>query len=258
MPNHLKDNKYTQMQQKQYDEDASKLRLQPGSLKRYDPMFEYVVGNYYLQNEYPLYEHLFDRIENTKEMIALDFGCGPGRCILLYKDRFKRIDGVDISDANLDNFLRQIKEEQIDIETNLYKCNGYDLDIIGNNVYDLVLSTITLEHIAVYDIRLNYFKEFYRVLKNNGILTFQMTYGPTNIKHRQSQINYYSNDYTIVGTNGLHDVRIDCPEQLIKDLEKCGFVNIKYQIFDTLQDSKYKNLHTAEKFIFVQTNKIEG
>jgi len=207
---------YIDMQQKFYDTEATKW-----SVDNTEP----VVGTFGQHNDCIWYEELFRGIENTNELIALDFACGPGRNIVKYWNLFKRIDGVDISKINLQKANDWVTHNNLDGNyINLYKCNGFDLEDVKNEEYDIVFSTIALQHICVYKIRYNYFKEFYRVLKNNGIISIQMGFGDGH--HCSSE--YYENNYDANGTNGTVDVKIKDPEDLKKDLYEIGFKDFTY------------------------------
>lgn len=219
------------MQKSYYDREASKWSLEEK---------DFVVGQFHKHNLFKSYELLFENINDCKDKSMLDFGCGPGRCLALYSKRFKRIDGVDISEINLQKAVIYLKDQKCDLSKhNLYKCNGTDLKDITTNSYDVVMSVLTLQHICVYDIRFNYFKEFLRVLKPGGTITLQMGFGIPNRKQRlldhpnkqkRLAVNYYENFYEAVGTNGRCDVLIEDIEQLQKDLYKCGFKNFKYTL----------------------------
>lgn len=157
-------NKYTIMQQTQYDLEASKWTLENRDA---------VVGAFDEHNSWTDYDEFLFKNINTKNKIALDFGCGPGRNIVKFNKLFNQIDGIDISDINLQNAKQWISSNNIKIP-NLFKTNGLDLSPIVNNSYDVVFSTICLQHICVHEIRFGLLSEFYRVLNNNGNLCFQM------------------------------------------------------------------------------------
>ena len=129
----------------------------------------FVVGLFDEHNESSIYDVMLERFD-TSNMKMLDFGCGPGRNIVKLSDKFKEIDGVDIAPRNLENAKLWIEtnEEKFrpDQTINLYECNGTDLRLIEDATYDMVYSTIVLQHIPIHELRLRYFKEFLRVLTN--------------------------------------------------------------------------------------------
>ena len=216
-----KDNKYTLMQKKQYDSESNSW-----TINNRNP----VVGSFDDHNNWNDYEFLFSDIENYENKIVLDFGCGPGRNLVKYSSKFTRVDGTDISEKNLQNALVWIDYNNIEKKKhNLILCNGIDLNSIDDKTYDIVMSTICMQHICVYDIRFNYLKEFYRVLKNGGHITIQMGYGTPS----PATVDYYDNCYTATSTNRACDTNISHYTQIEKDLLSIGFKNFKYYIRPT-------------------------
>jgi ubiquinone/menaquinone biosynthesis C-methylase UbiE len=209
-------NKYTQMQLKQYNTNA----VEWSDTNR-DP----VVGRFDIHNEWEDYEHLFTNLNNQDSLIGLDWACGPGRNIVKYKDRFSRLDGVDLSPVILEKAAVYLKNNKVN-NSLLYLSNGVDLSPIPSSFYDFVMSTIAFQHICVYDIRFSILSETYRVLKPGGILTFQMGFGSPSPK----TVGYYENFYEAKGTNRLCDVCVETPDQIEKDLLKIGFTNFNYYI----------------------------
>lgn len=215
-------NIYTQMQKREYDNMA-----QSWSLENIDP----VVGTFMAHNNWKDYDdYLFKDISNLKDKIVLDFGCGPGRNIAKYREMFLKMDGVDICETNLKNAKKwvshNIKNPDLSNDVELYICNGVDLTSIPDSKYDIVMSTICMQHICVYEIRFNYLKEFFRVLKPGGYITIQMGYG----ENSPMSVDYYANNYNATKTNRGCDTQITNPLQLETDLTKIGFVNFKHYI----------------------------
>ncbi len=202
-------NPFTEMQQAFYSNEAGKW-----SIDNRDP----VVGSFDAHNAWKDYDLLFDGID-TSEMLALDYGCGPGRMMVKYWDRFKIIDGADITAVNLVQAARWMRHNDIEPDT-LWPVNGVDLSDVPDNLYDLIYSTICLQHIPVYDIRYNLFTEFYRILKPGGWFTAQMGYGLTN---SDTDTEYYINNYKAKGTNGACDVKVTHHSFIGHDLMKIGF-----------------------------------
>jgi ubiquinone/menaquinone biosynthesis C-methylase UbiE len=189
-----------------------------------------VVGTFDAHNDWKDYDdYLFrDLPTDTTNLVALDFGCGPARNLVKYGNKFQIYDGVDICEVNLENGKKWILHNDMDLSKHrLYKCNGTDLSSIGTDTYDIITSTIALQHICVHEIRFNYFKEFFRILKSGGMITLQMGYG---YKYYGENVGYYENKYDATATNGLCDTRVDDPTQLEDDLKKVGFTDFKYYI----------------------------
>jgi SAM-dependent methyltransferase len=210
-------NPYTQMQKRRYDADATRWSL----AEKY-----WVIGGYETHNDWADYKLLFKGIPNLSSKRVLDFGCGPGRNLVKYAGVFARIDGVDISELNLEKARILLTDSLLDPSNfTLYPCSGVDLANVPSASYDIVMGTIALQHICVHEIRLNYLKEFLRVLVPGGTLTMQMGFGKSTYG-----VDYYANNYAALTTNGGCDTRVDSPDQLKNDLESVGFTSFRYSI----------------------------
>lgn len=210
--------KYAKMQKDLYEAEAS-----TWSLDNKDP----VVGSFDLHNKWSDYDDFLFRYQDTTNKIALDFGCGPGRNIVKFAPLFKQIDGVDISQINLDKAKVWFEANNFNKECNLFMNNGIDISCCESEHYDVVFSTIAMQHICVYDTRFSLLSDFYRVLKPGGSLCIQMGYGSS--PHKRT-VHYNDNYFEAAGTNGFCDVRIDTPDQIQNDLEKIGFKNFSFDI----------------------------
>jgi len=210
-------NKYTKMQQNHYDAQAKLW-----DINNRDP----VVGSFDKHNAWSDYDIFLFKDIDTSGKIALDFGCGPGRNIVRFANKLLRIDGVDISSNNLENAEKWCLANKVKFTPNFYKNNGVDLSIIESDKYDIVYSTIAMQHICVYDIRFSLLKEFFRVLKPGGHICIQMGYG----SRYPYSVEYHSNFYDATVTNGAMDVRIEQVEDLEEDLISIGFNNFQYNI----------------------------
>jgi ubiquinone/menaquinone biosynthesis C-methylase UbiE len=215
------DNQYTQMQYNAYEYEGMSGRMNKENHSGHNTNPDYwniLVAD----TDHPSY----------KEKVGLDFGCGCGRNVQNMITRFKRFDGVDISPTLVSQAKVNIaKDGHDESKFAIYTCSGVSLDVLKDNEYDFVMSTIVLQHICVHSIRVGYFGEFFRVMKPGGILSFQMGFG-----NRNGSVGYYDNYYGANGTNGGCDTRVENPEQLINDLKNAGFVDITYVIRPPFQD----------------------
>jgi len=210
------DNKYSKMQKKQMNASTS-------NMKRL---------NHKDHNENPDYwDILLSAVKGEPEAWAgkkaLDFACGCGRNVenLLKLAEWERVDGVDISENNIE-YCRKYISNLYDARFAFHVNNGVDLEGIEGDEYDFVMSTIALQHICVHSIRYSLKSEIYRVMKPGGVFSFQMNFGPSHNNARA----YHENFYDAPGTNSICDTRVDHPQEIIDDLEKIGFRDIVYQI----------------------------
>ena len=210
------DNKYSKMQKDHYDHMAGSWTIENR---------DHVVGPFDHHNNWVDYDNFLFKDIDTSNKLALEFGCGPGRNLVKFNNKFKQIDGVDISSINLDNAKIWCENNNVTVPR-LYHNNGTDLSIIPSDTYDIVFSTIVMQHICVHEIRFSLLKDFYRVLNSSGSICIQMGYGDN---HPRS-VNYHENNYDATGTNSACDVRVENSDQLKNDLEKIGFTNFNYDI----------------------------
>lgn len=224
---------YTEMQVSQYENLARSSSFEPGIVHD-----DFVVCLFNEHNAWPdNHEYLIRHSKLPSPdvlkqyFLVLDFACGPGRNIVLYSDRFKQIDGVDLAEKNLSNakiYTSTLPEAKRPV---LYHCNGVDLKGIDSASYDMIISTIAMQHICCYSIRLGYLKEFHRVLKPGGFLCIQMGFGKFNDARDQNTVPYHDDDFAASTTNGGRDTRVERAEDLAKDLMTVvGFVDFEYNI----------------------------
>lgn len=107
---------------------------------------------------------------DTKDMIILDIGCGIGRMEKFLSPLFKEVYGVDVSKEMIKRGKKQLKNCKNVIFQN---CNGKDLKMFEDNMFDFVFSYTTFQHVPGY-IVWSYCKEAYRVLKPDGVFKFQV------------------------------------------------------------------------------------
>jgi ubiquinone/menaquinone biosynthesis C-methylase UbiE len=230
-------NDYLAMQNSYYDEYASQW-----SLDFRDP----VVGSYDAHNNWPDYDAVLFKDFDTNGLVALEYGCGPGRNLVKFSNRFARIDGVDISDINIDKAKINLEHTGIS-GSNLYVTSGDNLSMIEDNTFDVVFAVICFQHICSHEIRFSILKDIYRVLKPGGKLCFQMGYGG---KEGIPTAGYFDDVFDAASTNGHADVSITDESDIQKDLtEKIGYINYKSDIRETGPGDNHRN------WIWVQVEK---
>ena len=173
--------------------------------------------------------------ERWNDKVALDFACGRGRNVtnMLSLCDWKRVDGIDISERNIEYNIQDFKNQN----SEWYCNNGVDVSDLKENEYDFIMSTIALQHIPVYDIRKSLITDLLRTLKPGGLFSFQMGYGEGLDSELGRRSSYYDNSYDAKGTNSVHDVRINNEQDVIDDLTNIGYVNITTEVRESYSDS---------------------
>ena len=282
--------KYRDMQRKYYDEESRDMIIQNHAGHGLNPEY----GPTLLQNCNT------DRSWTNSKIF--EFGCGCGRNIYWLRKNARwcqEISGCDISANNIINAAwyvtdrdklpfvdpRTVKEvngrrfgdatlwsrttDVYNVEcpeapyTKLYVSSGLDCGSTPSNYYDMVFSTIVLQHICVHSIRYNIMTDVHRILAPNGLFSFQMGYDgephspviagkewfePEMKPHWQhnlvpekvkNQVPYHHNNTSATVTNSGADVSIRDPQDVITDLEKIGFKDITYKITYSWQDNAH-------------------
>ena len=113
---------------------------------------------------------MLERFQVDARSSALDFGCGIGRLTEALTQYFDLVVGVDISDE----MVARAQELSRAGDRARYHANPRaDLQLFGNETFDLVHSSRVLQHVAPALMR-RYLTEFGRVLRPGGILHFQL------------------------------------------------------------------------------------
>lgn len=211
---------YADMQKKWYEGAARKSRYSG------DEIIDNVVGSFQEHNSWPDYDRfMFKYIDDSfKDKYALDFACGPGRNIAKYHHLFRRIDGADIAQANLNNAAEYLTSLGV-LVPNLYVTSGVDLGDAHDNTYDFIFSTIAMQHICVHATRFSILSHMYRALRPRGRVSIQMGFGVS-----PNKAGYYENRYDAPGTNSACDTMVENPDFVESDLKRIGFRDFEYWV----------------------------
>lgn len=119
-------------------------------------------------------EHLAVLGVEYKTNRALDFGCGVGRLTEALAYHFRRVDGVDVSEE----MIRLAKERPPRTGHTHYHHNARpDLKLFRSGTFDLVYTMIVLQHMP-QEMQHGYVREFFRVLKPEGVAMIDIPDGP--------------------------------------------------------------------------------
>ncbi len=111
-------------------------------------------------------------LDDLEERTALDFGCGPGRMVGRMRRLFAQVDGVDISSRLIDAARARHPESRF------WVTSGDDLGGVEPESYDLVYSTIAMQHIAVRSLRQTILGRMREALKPGGAVSIQLAFNP--------------------------------------------------------------------------------
>ncbi len=211
---------YLRMQNHFYELSASADQVSAGAIDG-----DFVVGSWKQHDAWPDYETvLMKHVPSEPVWTALDFGCGPGRNIRKFSQRFARIDGVDISRQNLANAERFLSTQiPVDKMPRLFLTEGSDAGGAPEASYDFCFSTICLQHICVWEVRFSILKSLFRALRPGGRISIQMGYG----SKAPNTVSYRANHYVAGSTNSGCDVSVQDPSEPQSDLCEIGFTDFE-------------------------------
>ena len=102
---------------------------------------------------------------------ALDFGCGLGRMTRAFAQQFDEAVGVDISEE----MVRGANKHNAGVPGVLFVLNrASDLGQFSDSSFDFVYSAIALQHVPDRGTIESYIREFFRVLRPEGLVAFQL------------------------------------------------------------------------------------
>ncbi len=208
-------NSYTVMQKAFYESEATNMAIENHRGHDANPDYYGLLLSDIIQEP--------DRWVGTN---ALDFGCGAGRNIdnLLRLVKWNSVSGCDIAQANIEN-ARRLLDAKGHRDFRLYVTLGVGLDSVlkeHRDFYDFVMSTLVLQHIAVWEIRHVIFQDILQAMRPGGLFSFQMAMnGPA---------RYDENAWGARNTNGGYDVGVSRVADLRDELLSIGFRDFRYWI----------------------------
>lgn len=165
-------------------------------------------------------EDLF-RMQFSKAKTILDFGCASGVWLERLLSGTKNIGfGVDIAEQLINKANSRKRKRGIYYNT----MKSWP---IHKNSIDFCYSFDTFEHIKKYDKELN---KLYDALKKGGKFYFY-TLNPKNKYTIDWLVEKLGSDYMYRRADHKKEMFID-PEKFKKDLEKAGFKNISFRLYD--------------------------
>jgi SAM-dependent methyltransferase len=208
--------RYQSMQQKEYQRYTA----------TYEESIALCVGQYQAHQSYPYEEYLLQHYSGPRTR-ALDFACGVGRMMVRMSGFFDEIDGIDLSQNNLNYARRYMLEKGVDPnKSKLFLSDGISVSINGHEKYDFIYSTIALQHICVHRIRLGIITGLFGLLRQGGGCCFQMGFGWDNGVH------YFDDNFVAESTNAGCDISIPNSSHLksiTDEMTLIGFSEVKYE-----------------------------
>lgn len=188
-----------------------------------------IVGNFQQQEEFPYEDWLFKYYTPDPSHICYEYGCGPGRQIRRLLPFFGRVDGVDISLANIQNAATYIGKPYNGI---LVMNDGTDIPLVDK--YNFCYSIICLQHIPIYSVRRKILDNMYASLKEGGNICIQLAFGES--INGTPTFGYKEDYYDAPLTNGRYDCRVDSISEVSLDFMDIGFQTVWTMQSETVED----------------------
>ncbi len=118
-----------------------------------------------VENAKKIGKAILENIPVSKAWNTMDFGAGTGLLTFYIQPHVKHIDAIDNSKGMLEVLTEKIQKAKVNNITPLLK--DLEKDDLGENKYDLIISSMTLHHIK--DIE-PFLKKLYQSLKQNGYI----------------------------------------------------------------------------------------
>ena len=172
---------------------------------------------------------------------------------------FNHVDGIDISEYAIEYAREHFKGSKF------YVSSGIDVGNAPVGAYDIVFSTIAIQHIPCKTIRENIFRGIESILAPGGYMSIQVAYNARQEagvwSHDTEHASYDSDFWNAKATNGHADMVINANDldKVQADLEKI-YDNVTLKLVNV--DKLYGNLnghyhapYWASEWLFIQAQK---
>ena len=108
---------------------------------------------------------------DTRNLTALEVGCGPGRLLVPLSEDFGEIHGVDVSGGMVELARKNLAAVP---NAHVQQNSGSDLTAFGDQSIDFCYSFAVFQHIPESQVVWSYLREICRVLKTGGLIKVQV------------------------------------------------------------------------------------
>jgi 2-polyprenyl-3-methyl-5-hydroxy-6-metoxy-1,4-benzoquinol methylase len=197
---------------------------------------------------------------NLQGLHILDAGCGPGKYAEILLAKGAVVQGVDISP----NMIELAQKRNAKHSKHFQVHNIVEpFTMFENNVFDIVICPLVLEYIENWDAT---FKEFYRLLKPNGILVVSIVHPFFDYNYFRSKA-YFATEkvqctWTGFGTpTTIYSYRRSLHNCMAPFLENgfaiTGFIEPKpIEAFKQYDEKHYKELNAFPSFLCIRGTKL--
>ncbi|NRT80592.1 class I SAM-dependent methyltransferase [Clostridium beijerinckii] len=163
-----------------------------------------------------IYKRVLESIGDANSKRILDVGCGTGNILNMILNNYSNVSahGIDISD----NMLEKAKEKLKD-RASLVLGDSENLPY-ESSMFDIIICNDSFHH---YPNPKNVLKEFYRVLKINGILILGDCWQPPVSRT-------IMNVFIKFGITNCGDVKMYSETEICTLLRKANFKNVEFEL----------------------------
>ncbi|UCD95410.1 MAG: class I SAM-dependent methyltransferase [Candidatus Zixiibacteriota bacterium] len=234
----------------------------PIALNAYEELAERYAAQIDTKAENAYYERpaTLTLLPDVKGMRVLDAGCGPGSYSEWLISHGAEVTAVDVSPTMVEYARRRLGPNVAVWLKDLSK----PLDFLDTASFDLVLCALVLDYIRDWG---RLFQQFYRILRNSGLLVFSVGHPFTDFLHSKRP-DYYATE-TVEATWTSFGIPVVVPymrrplQEMIDSIVNSGFAVEKVLEPEPSEELKRKcprirkGLSKLPKFICFRASKIQ-